>query len=61
MIRLWQLGDSEKNILPTQEGVDRLEKKLKQAHYGETVDIIWDPMLRVTIITDDGQIIEQVQ
>jgi len=57
MIRLWKMGNSEKGILPTKIGVDKLLKFIAADKKGEIVDIIWDDMLKVEIFTDDGKII----
>jgi len=57
MIRLWKLGDSQRGILSTKESIDRLIQSLKNDRVGETVDIIWDDMISVQVIMDNGQII----
>lgn len=57
MIRLWQIGNSEKGILPTKESVNKLLKFISADKKGETVDIVWDDMLEVCVITDNGETI----
>jgi hypothetical protein len=57
MIRLWKLGNSEKGILPTKISVDKLLKFIAADEKGKVVDIIWDDMLKVEILTDDGRLI----
>ncbi len=63
MIRLWKLGDCKSAngpILPSKEGAEKFIDLLSKDRVGATIDIVWDDMVQVTIITDDGQIIEQV-
>lgn len=57
MIRLWKMGNSEKGILPTKTSVDKLLKLIAADEKGKVVDIVWDDMLKVEILTDDGQLI----
>lgn len=57
MIRLWKIGNSEKGILPTKETTDKLTRFLKEDKKGETLDLVWDDMLEVEVITDGGDII----
>lgn len=58
MIRLWKLGNSNRNrpIFPNEEAVNRLIDLLKQDEKGKVMDIVWDDMLSITVITDDGQV-----
>lgn len=60
MIRLWKLGNSGKNCLPTQKSIDKLYEYLEKEKRGETLDIVWDDMISVTIITDDGEVKNEI-
>lgn len=57
MIRLWKLGNSKEGILPTKTSVDKLLKLIAADKKGKVVDIVWDDMLKVEILTDDGRLI----
>ncbi len=48
-IRLWKLGDLDRNILPTPQAMQRLAEILSQ----NPTDIIWGPELNVEVIQID--------
>lgn len=56
MIRLWKVGDHKEGILPNEVIVDKLAKYLAKDKKGEVVDIVWDTMISITIIDDNGNI-----
>lgn len=53
-IRLWKLGDLEKQILPTEAGVARLAEMLIHNVAGGAMDLIWGPELSVEDITSEA-------
>lgn len=46
-LRVWTLGDKEKNILPTKEAVTKLADILSKWDRQSDLDIVWDDFLRV--------------
>lgn len=44
-IRLWRLGDLEKNILPTPAGIAKLKNILANIGSGDVMDVVWGPEL----------------
>lgn len=44
-IRLWKLGDLDKNILPTPAGIAKLRNILANIGSGDVMDIVWGPEL----------------
>ena len=56
MIRLWKLGNADKEKYPTQSSVDTLTDILKKYKPGEVLDIIWGDDISITVIKDDGTV-----
>jgi len=55
-IRLWKLGNLEKDIYPTQQACSRLAEILTNAK-GDALDIIWGPDLTVETVEGDIDVI----
>lgn len=51
--RLWQLGDKDLEVMPTEAAYERLSSLLKQSTGGGVQDLIWDFMLTVKETTTD--------
>jgi len=49
VIRLWKLGNSDKQILPTKTAVNKLLDILQHNVGGGTMDIVWDDMIDLTV------------
>lgn len=50
-IRLWKLGNSDKQILPTKAAVEKLLKVLGKGLDEENVlDIVWDDMIKCEVV-----------
>jgi len=52
-IRIWQLGDLEAKILPTEAGVQKLSDILLNNMGGGTMDLIWGPELKLSETSTD--------
>lgn len=50
VVRLWKLGKSDKQILPTSEAVDKLLDILKKDTGKGILDIVWDDMIDLQIV-----------
>ncbi len=46
-VRVWTLGDMEKGLMPTAEGIDKLAEILLSNPGGGAFDLIWGPDLKV--------------
>lgn len=63
-IRLWKLGDTNKNIFPTQESYDRFKKFLSEWDGQKDLDIVWNDLISCEVIhghPDDVDIIVDEQ
>jgi hypothetical protein len=58
MIRLWKLGDHSEGMLPGKEAIEKLMSILEQDKKGEVTDLVWDTLIDLTIINDDGTIVK---
>lgn len=50
-MRVWKLGNLERNIYPTESAVEKLKKLLED---DKLTDLIWGPDLEVISVPDDG-------
>jgi hypothetical protein len=49
VIRLWKLGNSDQQILPTVTAVDKLIDILQHNQGGGVMDLVWDDMIDLTV------------
>lgn len=56
MIRIWKLGDHKQGYLPSKEAVDKLITILESRKDDEDLEIVWDSMIEVVTIDDNGNI-----
>jgi hypothetical protein len=58
MIRVWKLGDHKEGFLPGEDAVNKLCDILaehQKSGKGD-IDVVWDSMITVTVIADDGTV-----